>query len=524
MRGGEVSVKLNTEIIFEHLSKHISAQLRGVRENKLHLGRPEYYLGGNRVFHTGHLYLLRGEQLPQRPTIEKGSAILCVGKSMYLSYYLESCGVIQITDRVDLPLIFNLLTEIYNKYDDWNDKLHTIPNTSGQIREMIACSQSVFDNPLLVLDANFHFLFHSDYSHIDMAQWEKTLLRHSGDGELPLPLLNAFLEHAELSTDKTEAMLINILDSSTLCVNLFQNQEYSGCLIVDYRRRKHRASDNILAEHLARMIETALQKYSTAAPGSRSSLRSILQGLVNGLADMEQKWVMEGHQNGVEYICAKTQFSRHLAQLPIGYMCSVVEKTFPNSVAFEQEGAIVSFIETSSLLEKDKTYLQVFREYVSPMFASLHFDIGISDPFRDIYSAQLYYLQACSALENGRLFAPAEHFYLFQDYVLMELIINTLGRFPIEMYYSDGFRNLLEHDAASSVSYIETLRTYLDKGMSITKTTACLYINRSTLLERIARIKRELGVDLQDSDERLRLQILLKALQIQEEMHHRSGQ
>ena len=55
--------------------------------------------------------------------------------------------------------------------------------------------------------------------------------------------------------------------------------------------------------------------------------------------------------------------------------------------------------------------------------------------------------------------------------------------------------------------------------MSITKTTASLYINRSTFLERIARIKRELGTDLQDPDERLRLEILLKALQIQESMH-----
>lgn len=517
-------MKLNTEILFANLSKHVPAQLRGVREKGLHLGRPEYYLAEERVFRAGRLYVLRGEQLPQRPAIEKGAAVLCVGKSMYLPYYLEFCGVIQIMERIDLSRIFNLLTEIYNKYDDWNDELHTILNTSGQIKEMITCSQSVFDNPLLVLDANFHFLFHSDYSRIDMAQWEKSLQRHSGDGELPLPLLNAFLEHAELSTDKTEAMLINILDSSTLCVNLFQNREYSGCLIVDYRRRKHLPSDDALAEHLARLIEMALGKYTTTSPGSRSSLRSILQGLVNGLADMEQKWVLEGHQNNVEYICAKTQFSRRLAQLPIGYMCSVVEKTFPNSVAFEQEGAIVCFIETGALLEKDKTYLQVFRDYVSPMFASLRFDIGISDPFRDIYSAQLYYLQACSALENGRLFAPAEHFYLFQDYALTELIINALGKFPVEMYYSDGFRKLLEHDAASSVSYIETLRTYLDKNMSITKTTASLYINRSTLLERIARIKRELGVDLQDANERLRLQFLLKALEMQEELQRKSAQ
>ena len=516
-------MKLNIEIIFDNLRGRIPAQLLGVRKKELHLGRPEHYLNAERTFRAGRLYVLRSEQLPKRPVIEKGAAVLCIGKSMYLPYYQEHCGVIQITDKVDLPVVFNLLTEIYNKYDAWSEELQAILNSSRQIKEMAACSQKIFDNPILVLDANFHFLVHSDYSSIDLAEWEKKLFRHSGDGDLPLPLLSAFLEHGELSTEKREAMLINILDSSTLCVNLFQEQVYSGCLIVDYRQREHLPSDDVLAQYLAKMIELALQRYTSTIPGGRSSLRSILQGLVNGLADMEQKWVLEGRQNGFEYICAKTQFSR-LPQLPVGYMCSVVEKTFPNSAAFEQEGAIVCFIETGALLEKGKSYLQVFREYTAPMFATLNFDIGISDPFRDIYSAQLYYLQACSALENGRIFAPSEHFYKFQDYALTEMIINALGRFPVEMYFSDGFRKLLEHDAVSSVSYIETLRTYLDKNMSITKTTDCLYINRSTLLERIARIKRELGVDLQNANERLRLQILLKALQIQDEMQHRTIQ
>lgn len=517
-------MKLNIEIIFDNLPRRLPAQLLGVRKKELHLGRPEYYVGAEDTFCAGKLYVLRSEQLPKRPVIEKGAAVLCIGKSMYLPYYQEHCGVIQITDRVDLPVVFNLLTEIYNKYDAWSEELQAILNTSGQIKEMAACSQKIFDNPILVLDANFHFLVHSDYSTIDLSEWEKSLFRHSGEGDLPLPMLGTFLEHGELSTEKREAMLINILDSSTLCVNLFQDQVYSGCLIVDYRQRAHLPSDDALAEYLAKMIELALQKYTSTMSGGRSSLRSILQGLVNGLADVEQKWVLEGRQNGFEYICAKTQFSRHLAQLPLGYMCSVVEKTFPNSAAFEQEGAIICFIETGALLEKGKSYLQVFREYTTPMFAALNFDIGVSDPFQDIYNAQLYYLQACSALENGRIFAPSEHFYQFQDYALTELIINALGRFPVEMYFSDGFRKLLEHDAASSVSYIETLRTYLDKNMSITKTTDCLYINRSTLLERIARIKRELGVDLQDANERLRLQILLKALRIQEKMQRGASQ
>ena len=43
-------------------------------------------------------------------------------------------------------------------------------------------------------------------------------------------------------------------------------------------------------------------------------------------------------------------------------------------------------------------------------------------------------------------------------------------------------------------------------------------LNRSTLIERLARIKRELNCDLEDPEQRLLLQILLKAQQIHGEI------
>ena len=54
--------------------------------------------------------------------------------------------------------------------------------------------------------------------------------------------------------------------------------------------------------------------------------------------------------------------------------------------------------------------------------------------------------------------------------------------------------------------------------MSITKTTRLLYINRSTFLERLTRIKRELNSDLQSGEERLMLQIILKAMELNQKI------
>ena len=70
---------------------------------------------------------------------------------------------------------------------------------------------------------------------------------------------------------------------------------------------------------------------------------------------------------------------------------------------------------------------------------------------------------------------------------------------------------LKAHDESSQVSYLETLRVYLDNNLSVTKTAAALYLHRSTLLDRLAHITQMLGCDLKNPDFCLTLGILLRA-------------
>ena len=70
---------------------------------------------------------------------------------------------------------------------------------------------------------------------------------------------------------------------------------------------------------------------------------------------------------------------------------------------------------------------------------------------------------------------------------------------------------LKAHDENSQVSYLETLRVYLDNNLSVTKTAAALYLHRSTLLDRLAHITQMLGCDLKNPDFCLTLGILLRA-------------
>lgn len=131
--------------------------------------------------------------------------------------------------------------------------------------------------------------------------------------------------------------------------------------------------------------------------------------------------------------------------------------------------------------------------------------------FSNLYEANQAWFQATSALQNGFLQDGNGTVFYFQDYLLPQLLSGALSGRPSWVYYPNGLKKLKAHDEASQVSYLETLRVYLDNNLSVTRTAAALYLHRSTLLDRLAHITQMLGRDLKDPDFCLTLGILLRA-------------
>lgn len=516
-------MKLNSDIVFDNLKELTPAEMYGPKDAELHLERPEFYLGDERTFLANHLYFAKTDRLPQRPIIEKGAVIVCIGDREHLAYYRERCCIIRIKGNDNLLSVFNLVQGVFDKYDAWSDKLNEILNSNASVKEIAECSRAIFENPIFVIDANFHFLAYSGYADPAPEEQENTDKRPDDNDNLRLPVLGQFLELHEPSMHVKEPLLFNLLDSSTLNINLFENGDYIGCLTIDYRLRAHRVSDIVLGKLLAKMITLSLQKYSAVLSNEKGALRQILQDAIDGLpTNTNQRRVLEAANLSREYVCVKMQFSNRFARLPIGYLCTMVENNFLKSIAFEYDSSIVGFIKTETIRGNDGLYKDRLRDIMKPFIQSMDMRVGVSNAFNDLYSARLYYRQACAALENGSLLHSTERYYNFENYALMEMIVNSLGELPVDLFFSEGMRRLAEHDASSQVSYLNTLRVYLNQNMSITKTASTLYIHRSTLLERLARIERELDTDLKNPDERLRMQIVLKAMKIQERIRGKS--
>ena len=506
-------MNLNADIVFDNLPPEMNAKMTGPKVLELALCRPELYEGGGVPFKANHLYLVNSERVPQRAHAERGCVIVSIGDSSLLERYRTSCSVIVVEHDANFYQVFNTLQRIFDCYERWESQLREIIDGSGDIGALLTCSEPVFGNPLFAIDEGFKILGASGGVATPLIGKGQT------DGKtLGVDVFDQFLELHDLSIHEREPLALTLLDQTTLNYNLFESDVYRGCLTVLYEGRPYRPGDKPLIKLLGKYLLAAMQQLAARAPEGLGSLRQAVQALVEERPlDSLERDVIGAANDGRYFVCIRLKLSNQLEQLPLGFVRNAVEETFPGSIVFEyHRNSVVAILDVGE--SGDMDFSAAIERGLEPFVNAMAMDVGVSNPYNDLLVAKSLFLQANYALDLGLLFDPAKRLYYFEDYALRGLVMNSVQDMRLELLFPEGLRRLVNHDKNSSTSYIETLRVYLENNLSIAKTSSDLFVHRSTLMERLARIKRELSLDLDNPDVQLRLRILLRALQSRTEL------
>ena len=512
-------MKLSGDIIYRNLKKSYNAVMTGAGNEAAVLMRPEFYMEDSEDFLSGHLYLATAEHLPRRPRIEKNCALICIGENMNRKYYQERLCLITIRSRTDFFRVFQAVQNIFDIYDQWERTLLQDLADEAEIQKLLTDSYDIFERPLMVLDKRFR-LIASQPDISSLPSWGI-----SRAGTLSSESLESFLKESSMLMEKKGAMRLQINNIRTLSVNLFSSEHvYQGCLCINAGTENFRDGDDYCAEFLASVIEKAAVRNPEIINDEDSSVRSLFQTLIAELPiSPSQRWLLNAVNHKTVYVCVSLHSDSKSERIPLGYMTEVFEETFPDSFAFIQDNAILGFISTAPLTDKKTNDFRAeLNRRLRTFLKQMHLYAGISDPFTNLFDIRIHYALAQCAADNGRMINPDDNLYWFASYALMELVINSLGGLPAEAYFPAGLSSLIEHDRTSGVSYLETLKVFLEENMSNTAAAARLYIHRSTLIDRIARIERDLQIDLNDPDQRLLLEILIKAIDIEKMLENRT--
>ena len=494
------NMKLCTEILYWRLKeKLITVSMRGRMNGELLLNRPEFYLDDTRSFEKNQVYVCSADHLPSNPKLDENVSLICLGQSWNLNAYYDRCSVILVEGTWDIFQVFNLVQEIFNRYDSWEEQLWTILRHGAGLPDMLNASRSIFENPLMLTGSDFRYLgvTEEDYLQNELGMQMDT---QSFDTEK----MALFLSMHDMSTHVREPLLLELQGNRTLSVNIFDQQEYLGCLTIYEHSRAIRESDKKLAVFFTKLLRQAIQQNPVLA-STRSAARRALRSVIAGQSiDFEYRRALSLESTKGSWVCVKLLPRSGSVPLPGAYLAAALEERHSGAIAFEYETAVVGFIPADQT-EKESA------EKLLPILEGFEMVCGISSVFSNLYDANHAWFQASSALQNGLRQEKSESIFYFQNYLLPQLLNGALAGRPTWVFYTEGLKRLKEHDDNSQVSYLHTLRVYLDNNLSVTKTAAALFLHRSTLLDRLAHITAMLGRDLKDADYCLTLGIILRA-------------
>ena len=179
-------MKLCADILYWRLKEKLtSVTQRGKGGSALTLNRPEFYLDRSQSFEKNRVYVCSADHLPQSPKLGENVCLICLGQHWNLSAYYDRCSVILVEGNWDIFRVFNLVQEIFNRYDSWEDQLWTILRHGGNLPQMLEASRGIFENPMLLIGSDFRYLgvTEEDYLRNKLG----LQLRRGENGALPVP-------------------------------------------------------------------------------------------------------------------------------------------------------------------------------------------------------------------------------------------------------------------------------------------------------------------------------------------------
>ena len=229
--------------------------------------------------------------------------------------------------------------------------------------------------------------------------------------------------------------------------------------------------------------------------------------------DAEEKAAIQLN-TGEQWIFFELRERKNVRSMPLDYMFATLNGAFSGTVFsalyLNTVGGLIRV--RSGKLPSDTVLPDEFEKLVDMM----GYVAGMSNSFQDLQKMDDYSIQAHYAASRCVDLYPEHTVLPFREYALRYILSCCCEKNSVSSLCSAGVRALWEYDKKKNTEYLQTLQTYLDNEMSLSRTSAALFIHRSSLLKRLERIKKMTGDDLDDPDVRLYYRLFFRLVKLQQ--------
>jgi sugar diacid utilization regulator len=173
-------------------------------------------------------------------------------------------------------------------------------------------------------------------------------------------------------------------------------------------------------------------------------------------------------------------------------------------------------VDPEDLPEKAQLLAKGVQRYVKGLLPDLTISIGIGGYKEDPAQLPDAYSEATVALEIGHRIHGPSSVSAFSSTGTYKLLFRVLQENPeeLEAFYGETLEPVVHYDSRYGTELVETLITYLGNDASTVRTAGDLYAHRHTIRYRLDRVSELTGLDVDKSEDRERLTLGIKAMQL----------
>jgi sugar diacid utilization regulator len=173
-------------------------------------------------------------------------------------------------------------------------------------------------------------------------------------------------------------------------------------------------------------------------------------------------------------------------------------------------------VQDGEIMEKALNLASLAQRYVKGLLPDLTISIGIGRFKTDPALLSDAYMEAEVALEIGHRISGPSSISTFEQTGTYKLLFRVLQEDPeeLESFYAETLSPVVSYDSRYGTELVQTLVTFLGNDASTAKTAAELFAHRHTIRYRLERVRELTHLDVDKSEDRERLTLGLKAMQL----------
>ncbi|MDR7855605.1 PucR family transcriptional regulator ligand-binding domain-containing protein [Tissierella sp.] len=170
---------------------------------------------------------------------------------------------------------------------------------------------------------------------------------------------------------------------------------------------------------------------------------------------------------------------------------------------------LLSFTDSAQILSRIKEFNNMIVENIASKFAKLEVKIGVGRVYKSLDNVDKSFQEAVRTVRIGKAITCKE-IITFDELGIFKILSQDSLVEELEDFYNTTLKPLVDYDEKKSTELVKTLNIYFMNNGNLTRISEQMFAHYNTILYRMSRISEITGMDLENPNHRLNLEIAIK--------------